>query len=84
MGVIMPDQINNHLDLKTQKHVLETAIDMHRDNLRDVLMEIQLLETKKKTIMNGLLFCRREHLRVEKDIQLGEILGPDENPMIQP
>jgi len=41
---------------------------MQRENLSETLAEISHLETKKRTILNGILFNRREILRVQRDI----------------
>jgi hypothetical protein len=51
-----------------QKEILEEAVKMQRENLSETLAEISHLETKKRTILNGILFNHREILRVQRDI----------------
>lgn len=62
-------EINKRLPLGIQKQALEEALTIQRKNLSKVQQEILMLETKKKTILQGILFNRREILRVERDIR---------------
>jgi len=64
----MSRELNSRLPLEMQKEILEEAVKMQCENLSETLAEISHLETKKRTILNGILFNRREILRVQRDI----------------
>ena len=61
--------INKHIDLKTQKNIVNHAIDLQRDNLRDVINDIRRFEAHKDFLLEAILSNRREMYRIEKDMQ---------------